>query len=95
MATRSQHRTRSPEPWRCGPSPTGAHFWDVAEAHGVISSGLCRFCSTAREFRNSVDDLAFSDGARPRGYLRMVAKGVDEYHFKLQDAMQIIGYGRG
>jgi hypothetical protein len=31
------------------------HYWIIAEASGPTSRGVCKFCGTKREFRNSWD----------------------------------------
>lgn len=39
--------------WRCGDSPTGAHYWvDVEGSHGLFR---CKHCNDVRKFPVSLD----------------------------------------
>ena len=54
-------------------SPVCRHHWDIETPNGSVSSGRCKRCGVAREFRNSNEDMmwdsdSFSlNGSRYRG----------------------------
>ena len=54
-------------------SPVCRHHWVIETPNGSVSSGRCKRCGVAREFRNSNEDLmwdsdSFSlNGSRYRG----------------------------
>lgn len=48
--------------WRCGESPTGAHWWLCRQPQNGKVRGRCKFCGAGREFDQSDDHAARSHG---------------------------------
>lgn len=42
--------------------PTHNHHWTIAEAHGPISVGVCKFCNAHRDFANWLEATDFTGG---------------------------------
>ncbi|HMS59659.1 MAG TPA: hypothetical protein PKA49_12495 [Tepidiformaceae bacterium] len=54
-------------------SPVCRHHWVIETPNGSVSSGRCKRCGVAREFRNSNEDMMWDSdsfsltGSRSRG----------------------------
>jgi len=48
------------------PTPDGEqcrHHWLIESAHGATSRGLCKICGSVRDFRNSLSEGYYWEGA--------------------------------
>ena len=41
--------------------PGCQHHWDIPPANGPVSLGICQNCGAIKEFKNSVEALAWGD----------------------------------
>ena len=66
-------------------TPDHPHNWAIAAPNGPTSTGICRTCGEAREFKNFMEYLSYRERQRKTipelvAIRRAAAKDWEEYH---------------